>query len=55
MDHLRHVEFALNNSVNASTGVSPFYMCLGYHPRTPGSVDASMADVPAAADMLEHM
>lgn len=54
-DHLHMVEFAINNAVNASTGVSPFYACLGFHPRTPVSVDTHAADVPAAAEYVEHM
>jgi hypothetical protein len=55
VDHLPHVEFAMNNSVNASTGMSPFYMCLGYHPRVPATVDVRTNDVPAAAEFVEHM
>ncbi len=34
-DHLPGVEFAMNNAVNASTGVSPFFMTRGFHPRVP--------------------
>ena len=48
-------EFAMNNAVNASTGVSPFYACLGYYPRTPVSVNVPTADVPAATEFVEHM
>ena len=54
-DYLPHVEFAMNNAVNASTGMSPFFLCLGYHPRTPVSVDVDDANVPAAAEYIEHM
>ena len=32
---LPYVEFAINNSVNASTGETPFFMNYGMHPRTP--------------------
>ena len=55
VDHLPQVEFAMNNSINASTGMSPFYMCLGYHPRVPASVNVHAANVPAAAEFVEHM
>ena len=30
--HLPMVEFTINNSVNASTGFTPFYLAAGYHP-----------------------
>ena len=33
--HLTNVEFAYNDSVNASTGYTPFYLINGFHPRTP--------------------
>jgi hypothetical protein len=32
------VEFAYNNSINASTNVSPFYMMYGEHPYVPSSI-----------------
>ncbi|CAM6092763.1 unnamed protein product [Calypogeia fissa] len=32
------VEFAYNNSINASTNVSPFYVMYGEHPQVPSSV-----------------
>ena len=31
-------EFAYNNSVNASTGYSPFFLNAGFHPRVPASL-----------------
>jgi transposase InsO family protein len=37
-DYLVYVEIAINNSVNASTGYSPFFVDLGYHPTFPGDV-----------------
>lgn len=55
VDHLPQIEFAMNNAINASTGMSPFYMCLGYHPRTPMSVDVRTAAVPAAAEYIDHI
>lgn len=54
-DHLTSVEFAMNNAVNASTGVSPFYMTLGRHPRTPLTFDVSSCDVPAAGAFLDRI
>lgn len=35
------VEFALNNSVHASTGMSPFYVNYGRHPRVPSMLSSS--------------
>lgn len=54
-DHLTAVEFAMNNSVNASTGVSPFFMTRGRHPRTPLSFNADSCDVPAAGEFLTRI
>ena len=33
--HLPLVEFAHNNAFNRATGLTPFYVCYGKHPRTP--------------------
>jgi hypothetical protein len=33
--HLANVEFAYNDSVNATTGFTPFFLLHGFHPRTP--------------------
>jgi hypothetical protein len=41
-------EFAINNSVNASTGETPFFLNYGRHPRTP-AVRSLDYTVPAAA------
>jgi hypothetical protein len=49
-EHLFAVEFAVNNAVNASTGVSPFYMMYGEHPHVPISVELRTADRSADAD-----
>jgi len=35
---LTSLEFAYNNSVNRSTGYTPFYMLHGFHPNTPASL-----------------
>ena len=32
---LPYVEFSINDSVNVSSGESPFYLNYGYHPRVP--------------------
>jgi hypothetical protein len=52
--HLATTEFAINNSVNESTGYTPFYLCYGYHPLTPGS-SLLPSSVPAAAKLHKHM
>jgi hypothetical protein len=47
--YLTPVEFAYNNSVQASTGHSPFYLNSGQHPLTPSSLlKPPSSDVPAA-------
>jgi hypothetical protein len=49
---LTPVEFAYNNSSQASTGHSPFYLNTGQHPLTPGSLlKPSPFDVPAADNL----
>ena len=48
-DHLSATEFAINNTVNASTGKTPFYVMYGFHPRhVPKPPDQS--SVPAALE-----
>jgi hypothetical protein len=37
-EHLVAIEFAYNNSVQASTGYTPFYLNYGWHPHTPLSL-----------------
>ena len=34
IDHLLLAEFAANNHVNASTGITPFFANNGFHPHT---------------------
>ena len=50
---LTAAEFAYNNSVQASTKVSPFYLIYGSHPRTPGIWTPS--NNPVANEFMEHM
>lgn len=47
------LEFAYNNSVNATTGLTPFELDLGYHPVTPHTIDASL-EVAAAETFIER-
>lgn len=56
-EHLTAVEFAYNNSQQASTRQTPFMLDTGQHPHTPldlVDVDTS-ASVPAAEDMIQRM
>jgi transposase InsO family protein len=52
--HVPLVEFAMNNAVNASTGMSPFYALYGLHPRVPSML---MVDntVPGARQYAETL
>ena len=50
------MEFAINNSVQASTGYSPFYLNTGQHPLTPGSLlKPPSTDIPAADSFLNNI
>lgn len=53
MDHLPNAEFAANNHVNITTGMTPFFADHGYHPRTgcepPGTSDST---TPGKAELL---
>ena len=51
--HLTAAEFAYNNSKQASTGFSPFFLNYGFHPRTPADVATGAERVQAAADWLD--
>jgi hypothetical protein len=56
-DHLTAVEFAYNNSVQASTGFTPFYLNTGRNPVTPAALLSSTpveADNQAAAEFLQQ-
>ncbi|KAN0050724.1 hypothetical protein ACTA71_003872 [Dictyostelium dimigraforme] len=60
---IKSIEFAINNSVNSSTGQTPFAVTLGFEPRTPLNINANY-NLPhieateyyrqAARDNLEH-
>lgn len=54
-DHVTAVEFAMNNAVQASTGMSPFFMTTGRHPRIPSTVDTEQSKVPAASKLVETL
>lgn len=52
------VEFAYNNSRHASTGMTPFYLNAGQHPRVPSSSTTSKSDlekVPGAMEWLRRL
>ena len=54
--HLISAEFAYNNSVQASTGHTPFYLTYGQHPRMPmTSVAEDATKVPAVLDLLQDL
>eukprot|EP00055_Hartaetosiga_balthica_P017772 m.122942 g.122942 ORF g.122942 m.122942 type:complete len:966 (+) comp9398_c1_seq1:1052-3949(+) len=55
-DKLAMVEFAINSSVNVSTGITPFEADLGYIPTTPLSLLSGVSDqhVPAVGSFLER-
>ena len=47
------MEFAYNNSVNPSTGFSPFYLNYGHHPLLPASLlQPPASEVPAVSDFV---
>jgi hypothetical protein len=55
-EHLTKAEFAYNNSVQASTGHTPFYLNYGQHPRMPMTAVAEGGSrVPAVLDMLREL
>ena len=48
-------EFAVNNSVQASTGNTPFYLNYGRNPRTPVTVNATADRSPAGVRFTVEM
>jgi len=49
---LTSLEFAYNNSVNRSTGYTPFFMLHGFHPNTPASLLNLRASAAPAVDTM---
>ena len=58
VDHLIHVEAAMNNSVNSTTGKSPTEMVFGTTLRlfpTPGDLAKPTQDVPAVSEYIQRI
>jgi hypothetical protein len=56
--HLTAAEIAINNSVQASTGFTPFFLESGRHPHLPLNTamrDAGLCNTPAAAKTIEQL
>lgn len=53
-EHLDLAEFAINSSVNPTTGYTPFYLMYGHHPATALDL-ANEALVPQAQNFIENM
>ena len=54
-DWLDLAEYAINDSVNPSTGYSPFYLCFGHNPVSPLDLALNPVVVPAAQTALDDM
>jgi hypothetical protein len=54
-DLLSGVEFAINNSESTATGMTPFFMTYGRHPRMPATLDATHTHVPEVTTLLERI
>jgi hypothetical protein len=55
-DHISSLEFAYNNSVNPSTGFTPFELDIGYHPATPHTISSpDPRNVAASEEFKEHL
>ena len=52
-DHLDLAEFAINNSINPSTGYTPFFMTYGHNPRTALDLATDEAMTPQAQDFVQ--
>lgn len=53
-DHLAVIEFAYNNSISPSTGMSPFELDVGQHPITPHSIAKLEREVPTTEEFAEQ-
>ena len=53
-DLIPMVEFSINNSMNGSTGHTPFYLNSGSHPRTPASALVPEGKLPVLDDVSDR-
>jgi hypothetical protein len=53
--HLPALELATNNSKQASTGFSPFYLNFGYHPNLPVNLNVHQNHNPAAKYFIDQL
>jgi hypothetical protein len=53
-DHLPIIEFAYNNAIHPSTGMTPFELDLGQHPILPDTIIAEEKEVPATDEFIEQ-
>jgi hypothetical protein len=53
--YLSMAEFAINNARQASTGMSPFYMTYGCHPRMPDRLGLASKETPAAIQYVRNV
>lgn len=53
--HLPNAEFAINNSVNSSTGYTPFFLNTGHHPKTPLTPREPGTNVEAVTDFVSRL
>jgi hypothetical protein len=53
--HLTMAEFAYNNSKQASTSLSPFYLNYGFHPSIPTTIQPTNTTVAAVEDFMIRM
>jgi hypothetical protein len=54
VDHLSTIEFAYNNSVHPSTGMSPFELDVGQHPITPHTTGIHDRELPTVDGFIEE-
>ena len=56
VDHLPSLEFAYNNSLNPTTGFTPFELDIGYHPASPHTISApDPRNVAASEEFKENL